>query len=82
MYRLSINRTEWYGSTTPLVNVDVDEKGKEKEVQILFTPLTKKLGEPFLEKIAEFLNNEELIYRFLQNKEKLIDFLDNEESKD
>ena len=52
MYRLSNNRTAWYGSATPLVKVD--EKGKE--TKILFTNLKKKEGEEFLEEIAEFLN--------------------------
>lgn len=60
MYRLSNNRTAWYGSTTPLVKVEIDETGKEKEVQVLFTPKTKKVGEPFLEELAEFLNQKEL----------------------
>ena len=81
MYRLSNNRTEWYGSSTQLVKVDMDKSGKEKEVQVLFTPLTKKLGEPFLEKIAYFLNNEEKIAYFLNNKEKIIEFLNSEDEK-
>jgi hypothetical protein len=52
MYKLSNNKTAWYGSTTPLVKVD--EKGKE--TQVLFSPLKKKEGEKFLQKIADFLN--------------------------
>jgi len=76
MYRLSNDRTEWYGSTTPLVIVSVDKRGREKEDKILFTSLTKKLGEPFLERISVFLNNEELLLRFYENKEELIGFLE------
>ena len=54
MYRLS-KETRKY-STTPLVRVTVDEKGKEKEEQVLFSPLKKKEGEAFLQRIANMLN--------------------------
>ena len=55
MYRLSKNRTAWYGSATLLVKVD--DKGKE--TKLLFCPLKKKEGEAFLEKIADLLNKAE-----------------------
>jgi hypothetical protein len=55
MYRLSRDIRKY--STTPLVRVDVDPNGKEKETQVLFSPLKKKEGEAMLLQIAEFLNS-------------------------
>ena len=54
MYKLSRNIRKY--STTPLVKVETDAKGKEKEIQVLFSPLKKKDGEAFLQKIADALN--------------------------
>jgi hypothetical protein len=54
MYRLSHNVRKY--STTPLVKVEVDAKGKEIETQVLFSPLPKKEGEVFLQKVADVLN--------------------------
>jgi len=54
MYRLSRDIRKY--STTPLVWVDTDSKGKEKETQVLFSPLKKKEGEEFLQNIADMLN--------------------------
>jgi len=54
MYRLSRDIRKY--STTPLVWVDTDSKGKEKETQVLFSPLKKKEGEELLQNIADMLN--------------------------
>ena len=54
MYRLSRDIRKY--STTPLVKVEIDSKGKEKETQVLFSPLPKKEGEAFLQEIANVLN--------------------------
>ena len=56
MYRLSRDIRKY--STTPLVKVEIDSKGKEKETQVLFSPLPKKEGEAFLTKVAILLNRE------------------------
>lgn len=55
MYKLSRDIRKY--STTPLVHVEVDSKGKEKETQVLFSPLKKEEGEALLLQVAEFLNN-------------------------
>ena len=55
MYRLSRDTRKY--STTPLVRVEVDSKGKEKETQVLFSPLKKAEGEAMLQDIADFLNS-------------------------
>ena len=54
MYRLSRDIRKY--STTPLVWVETDPKGKEKETQVLFSPLKKKEGEELLQNIADMLN--------------------------
>lgn len=56
MYRLSRDIRKY--STTPLVKVETDSKGKEKETQVLFSPLKKKEGEELLLKIADMLNQD------------------------
>ena len=56
MYRLSRDVRKY--SATPLVRVETDSKGKEKETQVLFSPLGKKKGEAFLQKIADMLNED------------------------
>lgn len=53
MYKLSQNVRKY--STTPLVKVET-VNGKEKETQVLFSPLKKAEGEAFLLEIADFLN--------------------------
>lgn len=55
MYRLSINIRKY--SATPLVKVEMDSKGKEKETQVLFSALNKKEGEAMLLKVADYLNS-------------------------
>ncbi len=56
MYRLSRDIRKY--STTPLVKVEIDSNGKEKETQVLFSPLPKKEGELFLTQVAILLNRE------------------------
>lgn len=51
MYRIS--KVVRKHSTTPIVSVD--EKGKE--TQVLFCPLKKTIGDPFMEKLVKILNN-------------------------
>lgn len=55
MYRLSKNIRKY--SATPLVKVEI-EKDKEKETPVLYSAFSKKEGEAFLQKIADFLNKE------------------------
>jgi len=54
MYRISINERKY--STTPVVRVETDEHGKEKETQMLFCALPKKEGDAFMKTIVELLN--------------------------
>jgi hypothetical protein len=54
MYRISQNKRKY--STTPVVRVEVDKQGKEKEVQVLFSCLPKKEGDAFMEELVNFLN--------------------------
>lgn len=54
MYRISRNTRKY--STTPIVEVCVDDKGKETEEIVAVVTLTKKLGDPLSEKIVELLN--------------------------
>ena len=54
MYRISINERKY--STTPIVRVETDEQGKEKETQVLFCPLPKKEGDAFMKTVVELLN--------------------------
>ena len=54
MYRISNNKRRF--SPTPIVRVETDDKGKEKEVQVLFSPLPKKEGDAFLEQLVIHLN--------------------------
>lgn len=53
MYRISNNKRKY--STTPIVKVVVDGKGKEKEVNVLYSPLTKKDGDKLLESVLKSL---------------------------
>jgi len=53
MYRISNNKRKY--STTPIVRVET-ESGKEKEIPVLFSSLTKKDGDPLMETIVNFLN--------------------------
>jgi len=54
MYRISQNKRRF--SPTPIVRVETDDKGKEKEVQVLFCALPKKEGDAFLQKVLTILN--------------------------
>jgi len=54
MYRISQNKRRF--SPTPIVRVETDDKGKEKEVQVLFCALPKKEGDAFLQELLIHLN--------------------------
>lgn len=53
MYRISHNKRRF--TPTPLVKVEV-VNGKEKETQVLFSPLPKKEGDALLEELVNILN--------------------------
>ena len=54
MYRISNIKRKY--SPTPIVRVETDKNGKEKEIQVCCSLLSKKEGDEFSEKIVEFLN--------------------------
>ena len=55
MYRLSIKKRKY--STTPIVKIEIDNDGKEKESIVLLSCLPKKDGEKLMKSILELLNN-------------------------
>lgn len=54
MYRISSIKRRF--TPTPIVRVEVDAKGKEKEHYVLFSPLPKKEGDAFLKDLLNHLN--------------------------
>lgn len=54
MYRISNIKRKY--SPTPIVRVEIGENGKEKEVYVCCSLLSKKEGDKFSEEIVEFLN--------------------------
>lgn len=64
MYRISNNKRKY--SPTPIVKVETDKNGKEKEIFVCALPSPKKDGDALSQKIVDFLNfqdfNEKLEY--------------------
>ena len=54
MYKISKDKRKY--STTPIAIVD---ETTGKETQVLYSPLKKKEGDAFMEKIVELLNKNE-----------------------
>lgn len=53
-YRISNIKRKY--SPTPIVRVETDSKGKDKEIIICCSLLSKKEGDEFSEELVEFLN--------------------------
>lgn len=60
-YRISTKKREW--SSTPIVKVTVDDKGKETETPIAIVCLPKKEGDELAKKIVRLLNFDETLLK-------------------